>query len=169
SEPEMEPEEEDGDDEKSEEDSIEYPTSKGDDDGDDLLKDDADDEDKEESSDSKEEEEEHLALTAPALALHRTPPLLPIPPPISSFPLPLLLPSTSGSKSVPEADMPLRKRARFTTPTGRYKVGESSVVVAARQIRPVLIVADSRRAEIMDYCQSREVHTSTLVTQIEAL
>nr|GEZ48280.1 hypothetical protein [Tanacetum cinerariifolium] len=205
SEPEMEPEEEDRDDEKSEEDSIDYPASRGDadDDGDDLLKDDADDEDEEESSDSEEEEEEHLAPTVPAPALHRTPSLLPIPLPTSSFPLPLLLSSTSGSESTPEADMPLRKRARFTTPTSGYEVGESSVVATARQIRPALTIADSRRAEdrligrlrrerryfrtlsttyaqevahsrdyctqIMDYCQSREVHTSTLVTQIEAL
>nr|GFA47743.1 hypothetical protein [Tanacetum cinerariifolium] len=132
-----------------------------------------------------------------------TPPLLPIPLPTSSFPLPLLLPSTSGSEIVPEEDMPLRKRACFTTPTSGYEVGESSVAAAARQIRPALTVADNRRAEdiligrlkrerryfrklsttyaqevahsrdyctqIMDYCQSREVHTSTLVTQIEAL
>nr|GFA10389.1 hypothetical protein [Tanacetum cinerariifolium] len=132
-----------------------------------------------------------------------TPPLLPIPLPTSSFPLPLLLPSTFGSESIPEADIPLQNRARFTTPTGGHEVGESYVAAAARQIRPTLTVADSRRAEdrlisrlrrerryfrtlstnygqevahsrdyctqIMDYCQSREVHTSTLVTQIEAL
>nr|GEY82442.1 hypothetical protein [Tanacetum cinerariifolium] len=71
----------------------------------------------------------------------RTLPLLPIPLPTTSFPLPLLLPSTSGSESIPEADMPLQKRTRFTTPTGGYEVDESSVVAAA----------------------------STLVTQIEAL
>nr|GEZ13905.1 putative reverse transcriptase domain-containing protein [Tanacetum cinerariifolium] len=76
-----------------------------------------------------------------------TPPLLPIPLPTSSFPLPLLLPSTSGSESIPEADMPLQKRTRFTTPTGGYDVGESFVVAAARQIRPALIVDDSRRAD----------------------
>nr|GEV53570.1 hypothetical protein [Tanacetum cinerariifolium] len=132
-----------------------------------------------------------------------TPPLLLIPLPTSSFPLPLLLSSTSGSESVPEVDKPLRKRARFTTPTGGYEVGESSIAAVARQIRPALTVPDSRRAEdrlisrlrserryfctlsttytkevaqsydyctqIIDYCQSREVHTSTLVTQIEAL
>nr|GEZ24954.1 hypothetical protein [Tanacetum cinerariifolium] len=132
-----------------------------------------------------------------------TPPLLPIPLLTSSFPLPLSLPSTSGSESVPEADMPLRKRARFTTPTGGYELGESSVVVAARHIRPALTIADGRRAkdrligrlkrerryfrtlsttyakdvahscdyctQIMDYFQSREVHISTLVSQIEAL
>nr|GFC12558.1 reverse transcriptase domain-containing protein [Tanacetum cinerariifolium] len=101
------------------------------------------------------------------------------------------------------ADIPLWKRARFTTPTGGYEVGESSVVAVARQFRPALTIADSRRADdrligrlrrerryfhtlsttyaqevahsrdyytqIMDYCQSREVHTSTLVTQMEAL
>nr|GEZ66788.1 hypothetical protein [Tanacetum cinerariifolium] len=76
-----------------------------------------------------------------------TPPLLPIPLPTSSFPLPLLLPSTSGSESIPKADMPLRKRARFTTPTGRYEVGESSIATVVRKIRPALTVADSRRAE----------------------
>nr|GFA91032.1 hypothetical protein [Tanacetum cinerariifolium] len=72
-----------------------------------------------------------------------TPLLLPIPLPTTSFPLHLLLPSTSGSESIPKVDMPLRKRTRFTTPTGGY--------------------------EIMDYHQLREIHTSTLVTQIEAL
>nr|GEZ06909.1 putative reverse transcriptase domain-containing protein [Tanacetum cinerariifolium] len=45
------------------------------------------------------------------------------------------------------ADMPLRKKARFTTSTGGYKVGESSVATAARQIRPALTVDDSHRAE----------------------
>nr|GFD61763.1 hypothetical protein [Tanacetum cinerariifolium] len=54
------------------------------------------------------------------------------------FPLPSSLPSTSGSESIPEADIPLRKRSRFTTPTGGYEVGENSVAAAARQIRPAL-------------------------------
>nr|GFA24218.1 reverse transcriptase domain-containing protein [Tanacetum cinerariifolium] len=45
-------------------------------------------------------------------------PLLPIPLPTSSLPLPLLLPSTSCREGIPEADMPLQKRARFTTPSG---------------------------------------------------
>nr|GFB49383.1 reverse transcriptase domain-containing protein [Tanacetum cinerariifolium] len=76
-----------------------------------------------------------------------TPPLLPIPLPISSFPLPLLLPSTSCREGILEAGMPLHKIARFTTSTGGYEVGESSVVAAARQIRHALTVDDSRRAE----------------------
>nr|GEU75092.1 putative reverse transcriptase domain-containing protein [Tanacetum cinerariifolium] len=130
SEPKMDPKEEDGDDEKSEGDSIDYPTSRGDDDadddGDDLSKDDADDED-EESSESKEEEEEHLALTGPAPALN------------SSI--------SASEEGILEADKPLQKKARFTTPTGGYKVDKSSVVAAARQIRPGLTIDDSRRAE----------------------
>nr|GEV02765.1 hypothetical protein [Tanacetum cinerariifolium] len=124
--------------------------------------------------------------------------------PTSSFPLPLLIPSTSGSESIPEADIPLWKKARFTTPTSRYEIGKSSVATAtARQIRLTLTIADKHRADdkligrlrrerryfrtlattyaqevahscdyctqIMDYCQSREVHTRTLVTHIEAL
>nr|GFC93688.1 hypothetical protein [Tanacetum cinerariifolium] len=84
----------------------------------------------------------------------RTPPLLPIPLPTLAFPLPLLLPSTSCREGIPEADIPLWKKARFTTPTGEYEE-----------------VAHSRDyyTQIMDYCQLREVHTYTLVTQIEAL
>nr|GEX67481.1 putative reverse transcriptase domain-containing protein [Tanacetum cinerariifolium] len=76
-----------------------------------------------------------------------TPLLLPIPLPTTSFPLPLLLPSTSGSESIPKVYMPLRKRTRFTTPTGGYEVGESSVAAAARQIRPALTIDDSCKAE----------------------
>nr|GFD60765.1 hypothetical protein [Tanacetum cinerariifolium] len=72
-----------------------------------------------------------------------TSPLLPIPLPTSSLPLPLLLPSTSYREGIPEADMPLQKRASFSTPTGGYKVGESSAA-AARKIRPALTVDDSR-------------------------
>nr|GFA32256.1 hypothetical protein [Tanacetum cinerariifolium] len=76
-----------------------------------------------------------------------TPPLLPIPLHTSSFPLPLLLPSTSCREGIPEADMPLQKRTRFTTPTGGYEVGESSVAAAARQIRHALTIDDSRKAK----------------------
>nr|GFD13632.1 hypothetical protein [Tanacetum cinerariifolium] len=52
-------------------------------------------------------------------------------------------------ESIPEADIPLWKRARFTTPTSRYEVGESSIAAAtaARQIRPTLTIADKCRAD----------------------
>nr|GEZ54141.1 putative reverse transcriptase domain-containing protein [Tanacetum cinerariifolium] len=45
-------------------------------------------------------------------------------------------------------NIPLQKRARFTTPTSRYEIVESSVVAAARQIRPTLTIAESRRADV---------------------
>ncbi|GKB24795.1 hypothetical protein Tco_0864196, partial [Tanacetum coccineum] len=46
---------------------------------------------------------------------------------------PLLLPSTTYRDDLLEADMPLRKIARFTVPTGRFEVGESLFVAAAKQ------------------------------------
>nr|GEY71619.1 putative reverse transcriptase domain-containing protein [Tanacetum cinerariifolium] len=45
---------------------------------------------------------------------------------------PLLLPSTTHRDDLPKTDMPLWKRARFTTPTGRFEVRES-LSAAARQ------------------------------------
>nr|GFB66384.1 hypothetical protein [Tanacetum cinerariifolium] len=106
---------------------------------------------------SKSEVERLLAIPTPPLSLvsltsYTLPPLLmplPIytPLPTSTFPLPSSIPSTSGSESIHEADIPLRKRARFTTPTGRYEIGESSVVADARQIRPTLTIADKCRAD----------------------
>nr|GFB96944.1 hypothetical protein [Tanacetum cinerariifolium] len=94
---------------------------------------------------SESEVERLLAIPTPplspvSLTSYTLPPLLmplPIytPLPTSSFPLPSSIPSTSGSESIPEADIPLQKRDRFTTPTSRYEIGESSVAVAAaRQI-----------------------------------
>nr|GFD23660.1 hypothetical protein [Tanacetum cinerariifolium] len=52
----------------------------------------------------------------------------------------------------PHIPIPFRsksKRTRFTTPTGGYEVGESSVAAAAKQIRPALTVDDSRRVDDM--------------------
>nr|GEU30549.1 hypothetical protein [Tanacetum cinerariifolium] len=46
---------------------------------------------------------------------------------------PLLLLSTTHKDDPPEADMPIRKRAYFTAPTGRFGIEESSSAVAARQ------------------------------------
>nr|GEX25772.1 ATP-dependent DNA helicase PIF1-like [Tanacetum cinerariifolium] len=102
---------------------------------------------------SESEVERLLAIPTPPLSLvsltsYTLPPLLtPLPIysslPTSSFLLPSSIPSTSGSESIPEADIPLRKRARFTTPTSRYEIGESFVAAAAsRQIRPTLTIAD---------------------------
>nr|GEZ62229.1 hypothetical protein [Tanacetum cinerariifolium] len=107
---------------------------------------------------SESEVERLLAIPTPPLSIvsPTSYPLLPFlmplpiftPLPTSSFPLPLSIPSTSGSESIPEADIPLRKIARFTTPTSRYEIGESSVAAAAaRQIRPTLTIVDKRRAD----------------------
>nr|GEY35971.1 hypothetical protein [Tanacetum cinerariifolium] len=100
-----------------------------------------------------------------------TPSLLPIPLPTSLFPLPLLLPSTSSRESTPETDMLLQKRARFTTPTGDMRLGRKRRYFGTLSTTYAKEVAHSRDycTQIMNYCQSREVHTSTLVTQIEAL
>nr|GEY03743.1 hypothetical protein [Tanacetum cinerariifolium] len=93
---------------------------------------------------SESKVERLLAISTPPLS-PVSPTSYPLPPflmplpiftplPTSPFPLPLSLPSTS---------------ARFTTPTGGYEVGESSVAAAAaaRQIRPALTIADRRRAD----------------------
>nr|GFC22488.1 hypothetical protein [Tanacetum cinerariifolium] len=76
-------------------------------------------------------------LSSVSLTSNTLPPLLtpfPIytPLPTSLFLLPSSIPSSSGSESIPEADIPLQKRACFTTPTSRYKIGESFVSAAAR-------------------------------------
>nr|GEY58096.1 hypothetical protein [Tanacetum cinerariifolium] len=107
---------------------------------------------------SKLDVERLLSIPTPPLSLvsptsYPFPPfLMPLPIftplPTSSFPLPSSIPSTSGSQSIPEADIPLWKRARFTTSTSRYEIGESSVAAtAARQIRPTLTIANKRRAD----------------------
>nr|GEW11715.1 putative reverse transcriptase domain-containing protein [Tanacetum cinerariifolium] len=56
---------------------------------------------------------------------------------------PLLLPSTTHRDYLPEANMPLRKRARFTAPTGVFKVGESFIRAAeSRAMTSVRVVND---------------------------
>nr|GFC94924.1 hypothetical protein [Tanacetum cinerariifolium] len=55
--------------------------------------------------------------------------------PAEEKPLPAAVSPTAESESIPEADIPIQKRACFTTPTSRYEIGES-FVAAARQIRP---------------------------------
>nr|GFA66747.1 hypothetical protein [Tanacetum cinerariifolium] len=138
---------------------------------------------------SESEVERLLAIPTPPLSLV-SPTSYPLPPflmplpifnplPTSSFPLPSSIPSTSGSESIPKVDIPLRKRTRFTTPTSRYEIGESSIAAAARQIRPTLTIADKRRADDKLIGRLRRerryfrtlatTYAQTLVTQIEAL
>nr|GEZ38930.1 putative reverse transcriptase domain-containing protein [Tanacetum cinerariifolium] len=99
---------------------------------------------------SESEVERLLAIPTPPLSLvsltsYPLPPfLMPLPifTPLPSPP-PIILPRTRASMVL----MRSVKRTRFTTPTGGYEVGESSVAAAARQIRPALTVDDSHRAE----------------------
>ncbi|GJR85634.1 hypothetical protein Tco_0209645 [Tanacetum coccineum] len=64
---------------------------------------------------------------------------------------PLLLPSTTHRGDLPEVDMPLRKIARFTAPTGRFEVGESSSTIVARQAGHTLAhTVDYRFIDTMD-------------------
>ncbi|GJU99620.1 hypothetical protein Tco_1328891 [Tanacetum coccineum] len=51
---------------------------------------------------------------------------------------PLLLPSTSHRTDIPEAEMPPRKRACFTTPAPGLEIGGSSAAGVARQPRTTL-------------------------------
>ncbi|GKD14660.1 hypothetical protein Tco_1199067 [Tanacetum coccineum] len=70
-------------------------------------------------------------------------PAPPLPPPSLLSPLssplpmipspPLLLPPPIHRDIIPEADMPPRKRARFGALSHRFKIGENSAAVAARQ------------------------------------
>nr|GEW06722.1 reverse transcriptase domain-containing protein [Tanacetum cinerariifolium] len=52
--------------------------------------------------------------------------------------LPLLLPSPTRRDIIPEADMPLQKRARFNALSHRFNIRESSTAATARQIGPAL-------------------------------
>ncbi|GJU64598.1 putative reverse transcriptase domain-containing protein [Tanacetum coccineum] len=75
---------------------------------------------------------------------------------------PLLLPYTTHKDDLPEADMPLQKRAHFTTPTGRFEVGESSSAATARQARHTL-------AHSVDYGFVDTVDTSKRASESKAM
>ncbi|GKD64753.1 putative reverse transcriptase domain-containing protein [Tanacetum coccineum] len=76
----------------------------------------------------------------------------------SDIPLPpLLLPSTNHRDDLHEADMPLRKKARFTAPTGRFKVGESSSDTAARQAGQILSYRVDYRFMILWMVETHEL------------
>ncbi|GJQ95709.1 hypothetical protein Tco_0006848 [Tanacetum coccineum] len=99
---------------------------------------------------------EYAAAPTPPLPVSSPP--LPLPSPLTTSPIdagaplgyrtvgirmrdaaalqPLLLPSTSHGTDVPEAKMPPRKRASFTTPAPGFEIGESSAAGAARRSGP---------------------------------
>nr|GEW48685.1 reverse transcriptase domain-containing protein [Tanacetum cinerariifolium] len=101
----------------------------------------------------------HAALLSPPLPIPYPP--LPFPSPLTTSPTntgaPLsyraadirmraLLPSISPRTDIPEADMPPRKRACFTTLAPGFKVRESSVASAVRQPGPT--ESDLRRGRV---------------------
>ncbi|GKF49671.1 hypothetical protein Tco_0142922, partial [Tanacetum coccineum] len=84
-----------------------------------------------------------VPLTQTGLQEWRTAPTPPSPSPSPLSPLlsaipripspPLLLPSPTRRDIIPEADMPLWKRARFAAPSHGFEIRESSAAAAARQ------------------------------------
>nr|GEW93653.1 putative reverse transcriptase domain-containing protein [Tanacetum cinerariifolium] len=72
----------------------------------------------------------HSSLPSPLSPLSYPLPRIPSPP--------LLLPSPTHRDIISEADMSLQNRARFTAPSQRFKIGESSAAAAARQPKPTL-------------------------------
>ncbi|GJY15626.1 putative reverse transcriptase domain-containing protein [Tanacetum coccineum] len=135
-----------------EEDPADYPADGGDDGEEESSEDDNDEEEEEASEEDKDEEDEHLApadftiVPVSVTRHHRarisvrphTPPspstkafivefayapIPPLPPPSP------LSPISSPLLRIPSPPLP----SRFTTPASRFKVGESSAVVAARQ------------------------------------
>ncbi|GJW54361.1 hypothetical protein Tco_0098446 [Tanacetum coccineum] len=68
-------------------------------------------------------------------------------PPLPLPSLPLLLPSTAHRTDIPEAKISPWKRACFTTPTWRFKVGESLTTAAAREKRYFRSMASSYERE----------------------
>nr|GEY37754.1 putative ribonuclease H-like domain-containing protein [Tanacetum cinerariifolium] len=136
---------------------------------------------------SESEVERLLAIPTPplspvSLTSYTLPPLLmplPIytPLPTSSFPLPSSIPSTSGESSIAATT------ARQIRPTltiadklraddkliGRLRIERRYFYTLATTYAKEDAHSRDYYTQIIDYCQSREVHTRTLVTQIEAL
>nr|GEW99560.1 putative reverse transcriptase domain-containing protein [Tanacetum cinerariifolium] len=141
----------------------------------------------------------HATALTPSLPVPSPP--LPLPSPLTTSPTdagaPLgyraagirmraLLLSTSRWTDIPEADMPPRKRACFTTSALGFEVGESCAVGAARQPGPALksnrrrykrgkyareawASSEDKKAAIEAYVQTLEAHVATLITQTLSL
>nr|GFC72834.1 hypothetical protein [Tanacetum cinerariifolium] len=127
---------------------------------------------------SESEVERLLAIPTPPLSpvSPTSYPLPPTPLPTSSFPLPLSLQSTSGESFVAAA-------ARHIMPTltiAESRRAEDRLIGRLRREMRYFRTLSTTYAQevalfrdyctqIIDYCQSREVHSITLVSQIEAL
>ncbi|GJS77833.1 hypothetical protein Tco_0727714 [Tanacetum coccineum] len=109
--------------EDPEEDHADYPTNVGDGDNESFDDDDDDEEGEEASKDEDDDgEEEHLASADSSIV-----------PDVDHVPLLRI------QRHLRLMNMPLQKRACFTAPTPRSKVGESSTAAAARQPRSTVV------------------------------
>ncbi|GKC84883.1 hypothetical protein Tco_1140600, partial [Tanacetum coccineum] len=157
------------------EDPANYPSDEGDndddDDDDDSSDDDDDDEDddvEEDEEEGEEEEEDHLAPVDSFVVPTKEP--VPSAEDIEAFetnksaptPVPSPKPRTARIDELPEADTPLRNKAHFTTPTGRFEVEESSSVAAARQAGHTL-------AHTVDYGFIDTLDASICASEIRAI
>nr|GEW23263.1 hypothetical protein [Tanacetum cinerariifolium] len=128
-----------------EKDHADYPADGGDDDDDESSDDNDDD-----AEDTEAFKIDESAPTPPrSPRLHRSKISVRLPPPMTasmkariaefaSAPTPSF-PPPSPLNDLPEVDMPLQKRARFTAPASEFEVEESSIATVAKQ--PVLDVA----------------------------
>nr|GFC79273.1 hypothetical protein [Tanacetum cinerariifolium] len=140
-----------------------------------------------ESLDSEEEKEEHLALTVPAPAQYspvsesdETEPFeegktAATPPPFGyriaakiSVQPHILMPFHTESEIRPTLTIAESHRADGKL-IGRLRRERRYFRTVATTYAHEVAHSRDYCARIMDYCQSREVHTSTLVTQMEAL
>ncbi|GJV55351.1 putative reverse transcriptase domain-containing protein [Tanacetum coccineum] len=82
---------------------------------------------------------------------------------------PLLQPFTTHRDDLLEADMSLRKRARFTAPTSRFEIMESSTAVAARQAGHTLAhTVDYGFIDTID-ASIRASESRAMITDVRAL
>ncbi|GJX55386.1 hypothetical protein Tco_0285283 [Tanacetum coccineum] len=90
-----------------------------------------------------------------------SPPLVPSPP--------LLLPSTAHRDDITEADMPLRKRARFSAPAFGFEVGRDRVMTAIGEVneRVTNLAATQRQDAYALYVRSWS-HSKDRSTALEA-
>ncbi|GKE59042.1 hypothetical protein Tco_1498227, partial [Tanacetum coccineum] len=108
--------------------------------------------------------EARLGYRAAGIRLRATSPLPSPTSPPTHHPLPLHAPSTSRRANILKADIPPQKRLLLTAPIPRFKVGESSTVVSARQTD---LLWPRDRAALRDEVDTLRRYLSSLCTTHE--
>nr|GFA14022.1 hypothetical protein [Tanacetum cinerariifolium] len=88
--------------------------------------------------------------------------------PTSSFLLPLSLPSTFSSESILEADIPLRKRDRFTTPTGGYEKIAPKRTTRSTQVPTVTLAPTATTTTVTEAQLQALINQGVVVAMTEA-